>query len=311
MPDPAVNTTTPASATLAQRVTAVARDIKLAHSAFALPFALLATFLAAGSAGALPSAATLGLIILCMFTARTVAMAVNRWADARMDAANPRTARRAIPSGLVTPRFVLGTALASAAAFVAATAGFYLIDANPWPLMLSPLVLAYLAAYSFTKRITWLCHLFLGGALALSPLAAAIAVEPAHLARAAPYLLFAVVLCWVAGFDVIYALQDVTFDRAHAVFSMPAHLGVERALWISRALHAIVVGGLVALVWLSPQLSVAFAAAVAITAALLALEHTLVWRSSTNHMHAAFFTINGIISLLLGAAGIADVLLAL
>ena len=296
---------------LAQRVTALARDIKLAHSVFALPFALLATFLAAGSAQRLPGAVTLGLIVLCMFTGRTVAMAVNRWADASMDAANPRTAGRAIPRGAVTRRFVMGTAIGSAMAFIVAAGGFYVVNGNPWPVMLSPAVLAYLALYSFTKRITWACHLVLGGALALSPLAAAIAVEPGYVLTASPWLLAGIVLCWVAGFDVIYALQDLDFDRSNAVFSMPANLGVERALWISRALHALVAAGLVALVFLSAQLSVYFAVAAAITIALLALEHALVWGSKTNHINLAFFTVNGVISVLLGAAGTMDVVIAL
>jgi len=305
----AASNTAPGS--FAHRITTVARDIKLAHSVFALPFALLATFLAAGSAQRLPTAITLGLIVLCMFTARTVAMAVNRWADASMDAANPRTAGRAIPRGAVSRRFVLGTAIGTGAAFVAAAAGFWIANANPWPVILSPLVLGYLAAYSFTKRLTWACHLFLGGALALSPLAAAIAVAPAYVLTAPPWLLAGVVLCWVAGFDVIYALQDLGFDRENAVFSMPASLGVERALWVSRALHALVAAGLIALIYLSPQLGVCFTVAAGIAIALLVLEHALVWGSRTNHIHIAFFTLNGIISLLLGAAGIVDSIRAL
>lgn len=290
-----------------RRLVVLAGDIKLSHTVFAMPFALLATFLGAAHGGGWPGAGVLGLIVLCMVLARTVAMAVNRWADARIDAANPRTAGRAVPRGALSPRFMLYVALFCAGAFVALTGGFYLLEGNPWPVILSPLVLAYLAAYSFTKRFTWLCHLFLGGALALSPLAAGIAVEPGWLASGAPYLLAGVVLCWVAGFDIIYALQDVEVDRRAGLFSMPANLGVERALHVGRALHLLVVLGLAALVWVSPVLGPAFAVAAGLTTALLVLEHLLVWRSSTNHIHLAFFTVNGMISLLLAGAGIVDV----
>lgn len=298
------------SVSLTRRLTALAQDIKLAHSVFALPFALLATFLAAGSAQRWPTAATLGLIVLCMFTARTVAMAINRWADASMDADNPRTAQRAIPRGVVSRDFVLGAALACSIAFIAAASGFYFLNDNPWPVILAPLVLAYLAAYSFTKRITWLCHLVLGSALALSPLAAVIAVQPDYLNSTAPWLLAGIVICWVAGFDVIYALQDVQFDREAGVFSMPARLGVTPALWISRALHALVIVGLMALVWFSDQLGIVFAIAAALAVALLVIEHALIGAGKTQHMKIAFGTLNGIISLILGAAGIVDVVVA-
>lgn len=289
------------------RLTLVARDIKLSHSVFALPFALLATFMAAGFAGQLPSAATLALIVVCMVLARTVAMTANRWADAAMDAANPRTAGRAIPSGQLSRPFVLATMLACGTAFIVACAGFWLLNGNPWPVVLAPLVLAYLAGYSYTKRITWLCHLVLGGALALSPVAATIAVEPRWLASPGPWLLFAVVACWVAGFDVIYALQDVAFDRQTGLYSMPASLGVEPGLWISRSLHGLSAAALVTLAVVAAQLGIAFAVAVGITVALLVLEHALVWGSKTHRINIAFFTVNGLISLLLGAAGIADV----
>lgn len=285
-----------------------ARDIKISHSIFALPFALLATFLAAGSQQRWPSVVTVTLIVVCMVLARTVAMAVNRWADAKIDAGNPRTAGRAIPSGAVSSSFMLGMAVGCSLAFVIATAGFWLFNGNVWPLVLSPAVLAYLALYSYCKRFTWTCHLVLGGALALSPLAAVIAVEPGYLASAVPWLLAAMVLCWVAGFDVIYALQDVGFDREVGLFSMPASLGVEPALWVSRLLHVGAVAAIVMAGQLSAQLGLLFSLAVGGTVGLLLLEHALVWRSKTHHIHMAFFTLNGIISVLLGIAGIVDVL---
>jgi len=286
---------------------ALGRDIKLSHSVFALPFALLATFLAAGSAFALPGALTLVLIVACMVTARTVAMSINRLADASMDAANPRTAARALPRGELSGGFVIGAIALCSGLFVGAASGFYFVNGNLWPVVLSPLVLAYLAAYSYTKRFTALCHLVLGSALALSPVAAAIAVRPAFLGEPTVWLLAAMVIGWVAGFDIIYALQDVSFDRAHGVFSLPATLGTETALWISRGLHVGAIGALIAVGVLSTQLGVFFAIASTATAGLLVIEHGLVWRLNTQRIPLVFLTVNGLISLLLGSAGIVDV----
>lgn len=286
----------------------LAKDIKLSHSVFALPFALLATFLASAEAGRLPGWDILSLVVACMVLARTMAMSVNRWADANLDAANPRTARRAIPSGRLSSRFVGGAAIVCALAFIAVTSGFYFLHRNPWPLVLSPIVLAWLAGYSYTKRFTWLCHVFLGVALAMSPVAAAIAVYPAVLARPDIFLLALMVACWVAGFDVIYALQDVEVDRAKGLFSMPSRLGVEPALWVSRAMHLIALASLALLAKLSPHLGAAFAVGIVLVAALLILEHAIVWKSKTHHIDIAFFTLNGVISLLLGGLGIFDVI---
>lgn len=286
----------------------LARDIKLSHSVFALPFALLAMVLAAVWAQRTPDAVEIVLIVVGMVLARTVAMSVNRAADATIDAANPRTARRALPAGRVSRGFVAGAIAVCSALFILATAGFLVVRGNPWPLVLSPLVLAYLAGYSFTKRFTWLCHLYLGSALALSPVAAVIAIEPGFLARPEPWLLAGMVTCWVAGFDIIYALQDVAFDREHAVHSMPANLGAEVALWISRGLHVASAAALVALWQWSPMLNTAFLIATVAVIALLIVEHALVWGSRTHHIPLAFLTVNGVISLALGAAGIFDAL---
>lgn len=292
---------------LASRAVFLARDIKLSHSVFVLPFALLAAFLAAAHGNRLPDWGSVSLIVLCMVLARTAAMAMNRWADGRLDALNPRTAGRAIPAGRLTGRFVLFTALGCAVAFIATTAGFLWLRGNAYPLILSPFVLAWLVAYSFTKRFTSLCHLFLGSALALSPLAAAVAIEPVYLAGVEPYVLAAMVMCWVAGFDMIYALQDVASDRSGGIFSLPARLGVEPALWVSRALHVLALGGLIWLLLISPVLGWGFAVAMVIVAVLLIVEHALVWRSNTHYIHIAFLTVNGVISLLVGALGIVDV----
>jgi len=298
-----------ATGSTVDRVVALARDIKLSHSVFALPFALLATFLAAGHSGNVLTYWTIGLIVLCMIFARTVAMAMNRWADASYDAANPRTARRAIPAGRLSRGWVLGASVVCSLAFMLCTAGFWWLNQNPWPLLLSPFVLAWLGAYSFMKRFTWLCHVFLGSALAMSPIAASIAVGPGYLATVEPWLLAVMVMGWVAGFDIIYALQDVQVDRELGISSMPSNLGTERALWISRFLHVLAVSALVCLVIVSPQLSVGFAIGTGAMVVLLIIEHALVWGSRTHHISMAFFTLNGIISLLLGALGIADILL--
>jgi len=293
---------------LAAQLRAIAVDIKLSHTVFALPFAVLATFLASGWAGRRPGWDEFGLILLCMFFARTAAMTVNRFADATIDARNPRTVGRAIPSGRVSARTMGIAALINALLLALAAAGFWLLRNNPWPLLLSPVVLMVLCGYSLTKRFTWLCHAVLGLALGLSPLAAAIAIEPAYLGEPVSWLLALMVLCWVAGFDVIYALQDVETDKAEGLHSMPSRLGVEPALWISRTLHLLAAINLVLITWLSPQLGVFFALAAGLAIALLVLEHALVWGSRTHHLNLAFFTVNGVISLLLGAGGLADIL---
>ncbi|MDP6058950.1 MAG: 4-hydroxybenzoate octaprenyltransferase [Pirellulaceae bacterium] len=292
------------------RLGLVARDIKLSHSVFALPVALLATFMAAGAENRLPRVATLVLIILCMVLGRTVAMAANRAVDAPLDAMNPRTAGRAIPSGRLNRSFMLGMVICCSAGFVVTTAGFWVLYNNPWPTLLSAPVLTWLVGYSFTKRFTWLCHLFLGVALALSPLAAAIAVNPAYMAKGEPYLLALMTICWVAGFDVIYALADIKADRTNDVFSMPANLGVRRALSIAAALHLVSITALVALLRIGPQLSQGFAIGIGFAGALLLIEHTVVWASGTRHIHLTFFTLNGLVSIVLGALGIVDVVRA-
>ena len=173
---------------------------------------------------------------------------------------------------------------------------------------LSPVLLAWLAGYSYTKRFTWLCHLYLGVALALSPIAASVVIAPSFLNHAEPWLLAGMVMCWVAGFDIIYAMQDVAADRAAGTYSMPARLGVEPALWISRGLHLASLALLIALVSINAQLEMRFAIGIALVAALLAFEHALVWKSRTHHIDMAFFTVNGVISLVLGGLGIWDVL---
>lgn len=293
---------------MSRQLLAVARDIKLSHTVFALPFALLATLLAAGEAGRLPHFGEFGLILLCMVTARTFAMALNRWADASIDANNARTAGRALPSGRVGRGTMLGIVIGCALLFELAAAGFYYAYDNAWPVALGPAVLLVLGGYSYTKRFTWLCHAVLGFALAISPVAAALAIEPGYLGLPVVWLLSAMVLCWVAGFDVLYAMQDTEVDRELGLHSIPSRLGVNRALWISRVLHLSAAIALVGTALVSGQLGLLFTIAAGLTCALLILEHALVWGGRTKQLNMAFFTVNGVISVLLGVAGILDVI---
>ncbi|MFK7789738.1 MAG: UbiA-like polyprenyltransferase [Phycisphaeraceae bacterium] len=295
---------------ITHQLLAVARDIKLSHTVFALPFALLATFLAAGFADRQPIIVEFILILLCMFFARTFAMAFNRLSDAGIDASNQRTEQRAIPSGRVRDKTMLGVVVANAFAFVLCTALFIWATSNAFPLLLSLPVLIVLAGYSYTKRFTWLCHAFLGFALSISPIAAAIAIEPSYLSQPSVWLLALMVLTWVAGFDVLYALQDTEVDRGLGLYSIPSRLGVNNALMISRAMHLVSIAALIGVAWLSEQLGLLFMIAAGVTCALLILEHALVWGGRTKQLNMAFFTVNGIISLLLGIAGITDIIAA-
>lgn len=298
----------PPRASLPARLALAAADIKLAHSIFALPFAMLGAFMARPEGS--PWSRFIGqlaVVVACMVLARTWAMLVNRLADREIDAANPRTQRRVIASGRLSARDGLLVALASAAGFIACTALFWVFFGNFWPLALSVPVLVWIAFYSFTKRFTALCHVFLGGALAASPLAAAIAIDPGFVAASeALWLLAGMVLLWVAGFDVIYALQDVEFDQSRGLHSVPARLGPMRAIWVSRLLHA----GAFALLCLAaraePRFGPVFALAVAAVGGLLVVEHVVLARRGKAGLDMAFFTINGVVSCVLGAAGVAD-----
>lgn len=293
---------------MSNRLVMLAGDIKFAHTAFALPFALLAAFLAAAHAQRPIGWEVLGLIVLCMGLARTVAMTMNRWADRHIDSQNPRTADRALPSGQLDQRIMLYVSIGCGFAFIVVTGGFYFVsDGNLWPLFFSPLVLVLLVGYSFAKRVTWLCHLILGITLAASPIAAAIAVAPSYLTQLPPYLLALMVMCWATGFDIIYALQDTEVDQRTGIYSMPARFGVQRSLWISRLLHLAAVGALVAMCYSSTPLGLGFTIGIIIVAVALLLEHLLILKSNTPKTHATVFTINGIISLAVGALGLFDI----
>jgi len=286
------------------RFAVFARDIKLSHTVFALPFALLSAFIAAGG---FPRAGQFALILACMVSARTVAMAANRLLDARLDALNPRTATRAIPSGRLSARFYVGVLVACSACFIAAAAMFWPLYRNPWPLYLAVPVLAFLAGYPLLKRFTTACHYYLGAALGLAPVAAWIAIRGD--VAASPLVLGAGVMLWTAGFDIIYATLDIDVDRRTGLFSMPARWGLRGALWISRASHALAAACLAVTGILADRLGAIYLAAVGLAAALLVVEHLLVRENDLSRVNTAFFTINGIVSVLVGTAGIVDVLL--
>ncbi len=289
---------------LSGRLGAFARDIKIGHTIFALPFALLSAFIAAGG---VPPLGKLGLILLCMLTARSLAMAANRLLDARLDALNPRTAGRAIPAGRLSRGFYLTISLLCAMAFVASTAGFLWVYRNPWPLRLSVPVLGFLCGYPLLKRFTRLCHYYLGIALGLAPICAWIAIRGSL--AAPPLWMAAGVLCWTAGFDIIYACQDYDSDVACGIFSVPARIGIARALWVARVTHVVSVAMLVALAGSAAQLGFFFRIGIGIAIALLVIEHLLVRADDLSKVGLAFFTVNGIISVCLGTLGITDVLM--
>jgi 4-hydroxybenzoate polyprenyltransferase len=274
--------------------------VKFSHSVFALPFALLALVLAVGG---VPSWALLGWVLLAMVSARSAAMGMNRLADRRLDAENPRTAGRHLVTGSLSVRY--------AAAFTAAAAAVFLFAAwnlNLTAFLLAPLVLVVLLGYPFLKRVTALAHLGVGLALGLSPLGAWIAGRGGFGGDLrVPLVLGLGVTCWVAGFDVIYASQDVEADRRLGLHSIPARMGVARALRVAALLHVVCVGCFVATGVLA-GLGAVYFVAVAAAAALLVVEHRIVSPDDLSRVNVAFFNLNGLVALLLGAAGIVDAL---
>jgi 4-hydroxybenzoate polyprenyltransferase len=272
--------------------------IKWEHSIFALPFALCGAMLAAGG---FPSVHQLVWIIVAMIAARSAAMAFNRWADAAIDAANPRTSTRALPAGQLTPGFVATFVVVSSAIFVVAAS-----QLNRLSLMLSPVALAVLLLYSYTKRVTRWSHLMLGFALGIAPAAAWIAVRGSLDPRI--LLLTAAVTFWVGGFDVLYACQDFDFDRQAGLHSIPRYVGIRAALWIARAFHLVMVGLLVALLIVFGMGKLAGLGVLAVILLLL-YEHSLVRADDLSKLNAAFFTMNGVISVLFFLCVAGDLLL--
>ena len=282
----------------AGRLGALLEMIKFSHTVFALPFALTGMVLAADG---LPGVGTIFWILLAMVGARTAAMAWNRIADAAIDARNPRTADRHLPAGTVRPAEAWGLTLAGVGLLLLAAWAL-----NPLCPKLSPLALAVVFAYPYAKRFTSLCHYLLGLALAAAPLGAWVAVTGEWSWRIVPLGLG--VLVWVAGFDILYALQDLTFDRAEGLHSVPQKMGVGRSLKLAARLHVVLVALLVLQIPLF-GLGWVYAAGVAAVAALLLYEHALVTPYDLSRMDAAFFTMNGVISVVVFAATLVDVLL--
>ncbi len=277
-----------------------ARLVALPHTIFALPFALGAAALAWRHGAAPFSLVRLGLIVVAVAAARTAAMGFNRVADRRFDAANPRTANRELPRGAVSPTAAVAITFAAAAVFVGAAALL-----GRWPLLLSPLALFILLGYSLAKRFTWATHLWLGVCLGGAPAGAWIAVTNGF--GWAPLALSLAVACWVGGFDIIYATQDVTFDRARGLGSIPARFGVARALVISRVLHVGAVAGLVAF-GLLLHLGVVYGVGVGAIAATLAWEQRMVSPTDLSRVGKAFFDLNGYVSLLFAACAVVEAL---
>ena len=272
--------------------------IKWEHSVFALPFALCGAMLAARGA---PSPRQLLWIIVAMVAARSAAMSFNRLADASIDAANPRTSARAIPAGALTSGFVRGFVILASGVFVLAA-----WELNRLAFLLSPLALGIVLLYSYTKRWTRFSHLALGFALGIAPAAAWIAVRGSLDPRI--LLLTAAVTFWVGGFDVLYACQDVNFDRQAGLHSIPRHLGVARSLWIARLFHLLMLGllaGLIVVFGLGKFALIGLAAVFL----LLAYEHSLVSKDDLSKLNAAFFTMNGIIAVVFFVFLAADLLL--
>jgi 4-hydroxybenzoate polyprenyltransferase len=294
--------------TIVSGVRVWAEMVKLSHSIFAMPFAFIAAFLAGRSieGRGFPYWGQLGLIVICMVAARSVAMTFNRIVDAKIDARNPRTACRPLAAGRLTGRAAWLMLGLSAVTFGIGCLGFHVFYGNTWPIMLSGPVLIFLGGYSFTKRFTKWSHYYLGSALALSPLAAWLAVDPASIGL--PVLLLMVtVSCWVAGFDILYACQDIDVDRRDGLYSLPARVGPAAALWIARASHLLAVAGLVALGFVA-NLGVLYAIGVVFAAILLVIENSLVRPGDYSRVNVAFFTINGTVSIALGALAVVDIL---
>ncbi len=286
-------------------------DIKVSHTIFAMPFALLGAFLAATFGEQIDWATFSGqlvLIVCCMVCARNFAMLSNRITDAAIDKENPRTKNRVIASGQVSMKHARLFQLGNAALFILCTYGFSFFWGNNLPVQFALIVLCWLFLYAHMKRFTWLCHLYLGSSLALSPVCAVVAINPAFLQEPTIWLLSLAVMCWVAGFDVIYALQDVDIDKRDHLKSMPATLGVRPAMLISQALHAISVACLFGVAASDDKLGYLFLSAVVFVALLLIVEHMTVKKWGTTKIALTFFTINGIVSLALGSAGIVDLL---
>ncbi|MBL8823099.1 MAG: UbiA family prenyltransferase [Planctomycetia bacterium] len=270
--------------------------IRFSHTLFALPFALAGAVLAWRASGRTkPFEIFIDIagIIPCMVLARTWAMAINRLVDRKIDAANPRTEKRHLPAGLLSVQAVTWFAILSAIGFVISTIHFWVWNENLWPLILSIPVLLFIAGYSFTKRFTALCHVWLGLSLMLAPIAAWLAITGSL--SWTPVVLGLAVLFWVTGFDILYATQDVDFDTKAKLHSIPAALGVNNALRVAFLSHICMVLCLLILYFIA-ELGMIYLVGIILVACLLCYEHAIVKPNDLSRVNQAFFQVNGVIS---------------
>lgn len=275
--------------------------IRFSHTVFALPFALLSAVLAWRLPDSPFQVHQLIGIVVCMICARSAAMAFNRIVDRQIDAANPRTERRHLPAGILSVTAVVVFTIVSSAAFVAATLIFL---PNPWPIRLSVPVLLFLLGYSYAKRFTVWCHYWLSAALMLSPLATWIAIRGE--VALIPALLSSVIFFWVGGFDILYACQDVDFDRSRQLFSIPSRWGIPAALRLALVSHLFTIACLFGL-WYVAGLGPIFLVGTTAVAGLLLYEHWLVTPTDLTKVNIAFFNVNAVVSIGLLVIGLADV----
>ncbi len=292
---------------MASRITMFLKLIRFSHTLFALPFALLTAAIAWIGTANSPAVPFhwqhLAGIVLCMVFARAAAMAFNRIVDRKIDAENPRTAKRHIPAGLLSVQVVVAFTAICSVGFVASTLLFL---PNRWPIILSVPVLLFLLSYSYAKRMTSLAHYWLGAALMLSPIATWIALQGR--VDWPPVLLGLVILFWVGGFDIIYACQDVATDRKLALRSIPARVGERNALRIAFVSHLLMLACLFAFWWVT-GLGVVFLGGVVLVTALILYEHRIVRPDDLSRVNVAFFNINAVVSLGLLAVGLVDLFL--
>jgi 4-hydroxybenzoate polyprenyltransferase len=286
---------------LLRRTTDYLSLVKFSHTVFAMPFAFIGYFLGTLEPGLRFSLRTFLLMLACMVFARSAAMAFNRYTDVRFDSLNPRTAGREIPSGKITPRNALVFVIVSSLLFIAATAFL-----NRLTLILSPVALFVILGYSYTKRFTPLCHLILGLGLSLAPIGAYIAVTGRF--ALLPVIYSALVLTWVSGFDIIYAMQDDKFDNETGLYSIPAVTSPGNALMISVILHFISAGCVIA-AGIIGEGKILFWTGALVFFALIIYQHLIVKPHDLSRVNIAFGTTNGMAGVIFGAAAVADLLI--
>jgi 4-hydroxybenzoate polyprenyltransferase len=282
--------------------------IRFSHSVFALPFGIIGLFMASHSIGLkLPPLVLVMLWLVCMVSARASAMAFNRIADYRLDCINPRTAGRELPTGKLTGRFVWWFIICCIIIFMQAALMFLTLYKNPWPVVFAPFVLLFIGTYSYAKRFTVLSHFWLGASLGLAPIASWVAVSPpaGSVIDWSVVVLGLAVMFWTAGFDIIYSLADIEFDRQNGLYSIPAKLGKAGALNVSRTCHLITV---ILLALLMPVFGTLYIVGLIIAAVIFAFEHVLIDRD-LKYLNTSFFTLNGVFSIVFAILAIADILM--